>query len=63
MLKMMATAVAVAFVVYSCKGKLAEAESISIEDAPVQTVNDMFIVQSKNGQMQMLAQAPRLEKY
>ena len=63
MIKMMATAVAVAFVVYSCKGKLAEAESISLEDAPVQTVDDMFIIQSKNGKMQMRAQAPRMEKY
>ena len=60
---MMATAVAVAFVVYSCKGKLAEAESINIKETPVQIVNDMFIVQSKNGDMQMRAQAPRMEKY
>ena len=60
---MMATAVAVAFVVYSCKGKLAEAETISLADAPVQVVDDMFIIQSKNGDMQMRAQAPRMEKY
>ena len=63
MVKMMATAVAVAFVVYSCKGKLAEAETISLADAPVQVVDDMFIIQSKNGDMQMRAQAPRMEKY
>ena len=60
---MMATALAVAFVVYSCKGKLAEAETISLADAPVQVVDDMFIIQSKNGDMQMRAQAPRMEKY
>ncbi len=60
---MIATAVAVAFVVYSCKGKLAEAESINIKETPVQIVNDMFIVQSKNGDMQMRAQAPLMEKY
>ena len=63
MVKMMATAVAVAFVVYSCNGKLAEAETISLADAPVQVVDDMFIIQSKNGDMQMRAQAPRMEKY
>ena len=60
---MMATAVAVAFVVYSCKGKLAEAEAINIKETPVQIVDDMFIVQSKNGQIQLRAQAPLMEKY
>ena len=60
---MIATATAVAFVVYSCKGKLAEAESINIKETPVQIVDDMFIVQSKNGKMQMRAQAPLMEKY
>ena len=60
---MMATAAAVAFVVYSCKGKLAEAESLNLEETPVQIVDDMFIVQSKNGKMQMRAQAPLMEKY
>ena len=60
---MIATALAVAFVVYSCKGKLAEAEAISLADAPMQTVDDMFIIQSKNGKMQMRAEAPRMEKY
>ena len=60
---MMASAVAVAFVVYSCKGKLAEAEAINIKETPVQIVDDMFIVQSKNGQIQLRAQAPLMEKY
>ena len=60
---MIATALAVAFVVYSCKGKLAEAESINIKETPVQIVDDMFIVQSKNGSIQMRAQAPLMEKY
>ena len=59
----MATAVAVAFVVYSCKVKLAEAEAINIKETPVQIVDDMFIVQSKNGQIQLRAQAPLMEKY
>ena len=60
---MMATAIAVAFVVYSCKGKLAEAESIDLSEVPIQTVDDMFIVQSNNGKIQMRAQAPLMEKY
>jgi len=62
-MKMMATAAAVAFIVYSCKGKLAEAEVIDLNETPVQIVNDMFIVQSKNSEMQMRAQAPLMEKY
>ena len=61
--KMTATALAVAFVVYSCKGKLAEAEAVNMDEIPMQTVDDMFIVQSKNGVIQMRAQAPLMEKY
>ena len=60
---MMATAAAVAFVVYSCKGKLAEADALDLNDTPVQIVNDMFIVQSKNSNMEMRAQAPLMKKY
>ena len=62
-MKMMATAAAVAFVVYSCKGKLGEAESLDLKETPVQIVDDMFIVQSENGMMKMRAEAPRMEKY
>ena len=60
---MIATAAAVAFVVLSCKGKLGEADAINIEEAPVQTVDDMFIVQTKNGVIQMRAEAPVMERY
>ena len=60
---MMATAAAVAFVVYSCKGKLAEAEALDLKETPVQVVNDMFVVQSKNSKMEMRAEAPLMEKY
>ena len=60
---MIATAVAVAFVVYSCKGKLGEAEDIVLDETPVQIVNNMFIVQSENGKIQMRAVADLMEKY
>ena len=63
MIKMIATAVAVAFVVFSCKGKLGEAEKINVKEAPVQTVDDMFIVQTENGKIQMRAEAPLMERY
>ena len=60
---MIATAAAVAFVVYSCKGKLAEAEALKLEETPVQTVDDMFIVQSENSIIQLRAEAPLMERY
>jgi LPS export ABC transporter protein LptC len=60
---MMATATAVAFVVFSCKGKLGEAEAIDLFETPVQTVRDMFIVQTENSGLQMRAEAPLMEKY
>ena len=60
---MTATAAAVAFVVYSCKGKLAEAEAIRLEETPVQTVDDMFIVQTENSIIQVRAEAPLMERY
>ena len=63
MLKMIATASAVAFVVYSCKGKLADAESLVLSETPVQTVNDMFIVHSENGMIQMRAEADLMLRF
>lgn len=63
MIKMIATASAVAFVVYSCKDKLGQAKDILLEETPVQTVENMFIVQSKNGNIQMRAEGEIMEKY
>lgn len=60
---MTATAAAVAFIVYSCKGKLGEAQSINLGETPVQTVDDMFIVQTENGKIQMRAEADLMERY
>ena len=61
--RMIATASAVAIVLYSCKGKLKEAELLDLKEAPVQTVDDMFIVQTQNGKIQMRAEAPLMERY
>ena len=60
---MIATASAVAFVVYSCKGKLPEAESLILEDTPVQTVDNMFIIHSENGKIQLRMEADLMERY
>ena len=60
---MIATASAVAFVVYSCKDELGRAKDLSLAETPVQTVQNMFIVQSKNGVIQMRAEGDVMEKY
>ncbi len=60
---MIATAAAVAFVVYSCKGKLGEAKALIVSETPVQVVYDMFTQQTENGIVQMRAEAPKMEKY
>lgn len=63
MAKTAATALAVAFVVYSCKSNLGVADSIDIDETPVQTVDDMFVVQSENGILQMRMEAKLMERY
>ena len=60
---MIATAAAVAFVVYSCKGKLGEAEDLILSETPTQVVLDMFLQQTENGMVKMRAEAPKMEKY
>ena len=60
---MTATAAAVAFVVYSCKGKLAEADAIKLGETPVQKVDNMFIVQTENSIIKLRAEAPLMERY
>lgn len=59
----MATASAVAVFVYSCKGKLSEAENLDLASMPVQTVDSIFMVQSDKGKLQMRAVAPVMERY
>ena len=59
----MATALAVAFVVFSCKGKLSEAESLNLDETPIQTVKDMFFVQTENGIVKNRIEAPLMERF
>ena len=60
---MTATALAVAFVVNSCKQKLSEAEKLDLSVIPLQVLDSMFYVQSENGKLKMRAEAPRMEMY
>ena len=59
----MATALAVAFVVYSCKGKLSEADRLDLSVTPLQRVEDMFFVQTENGLLKIRVEAPVMESY
>ena len=60
---MIATATAVAFVVFSCKRTLDEAEKIDLTKTPFQRVEQMFVVQTKNGNLQMRVEAGLMERY
>lgn len=49
--------------VSSCGKKLSEMDRTDMAMAPVQTVDDMYIIQTENGVIQMRVLAPRMEKY
>ena len=59
----MATAAAVAYVLFGCARKLREAESLKLADTPMQTVGDMFAVKTKNGKLEMRLEADKMERY
>lgn len=59
----MATAAAVAFALISCKGKLGEADALSLKDSPIQIVDDMFAVQTKNGKVVMRMEADKMSRF
>ena len=58
-----ATALAVAFVVYSCGGKLSEAAQLNLSETPVQVVDSLFMVQTDNGGLKMRVEADVMERY
>ena len=60
---MMATALAVAFIVLSCKGKLGEADSLDLSSAPLQTIDSMFAVKTKNGIIEMRMESDLMERF
>lgn len=61
--RLTATALAVAFVVYSCNRKLEESQKENIQGKPVQVVSNMFVVQTENGSLKMRMEADRMERY
>ena len=54
---------ALASIVVSCNASLAEADSIDLSKTPVQTLENMFTVQTKNGKVEMRIEAPLMETY
>ena len=62
-LSLIATAAAVAFVVFSCKGNLSEAEKLDLSITPLQAVDSMFFLQSENGHLKMRVESARMEAY
>ncbi|MCR5362979.1 MAG: LPS export ABC transporter periplasmic protein LptC [Bacteroidales bacterium] len=60
---MIATAAAVAFVVFSCKSKFSVAEKLAMDETPFQIVDSMYVIQSKDGKLQMRIKAGVMERY
>ena len=60
---MLASVFALASIVVSCKSKLAQADMLDLSVTPVQTLTDMFTVQTCNGKMEMRIEAPLMETY
>lgn len=63
MISMTATAIAVAFIVFSCKQKLSEAEKLNLSSTPLQTVDGMEMLQTQNGKVQMRVETGCLQRY
>ncbi len=54
---------ALASIVVSCGGGLGTADNLDLSKTPVQTLHDMFSVQTKNGKVEMRFEAPVMETY
>lgn len=63
MILMLASVAALASIVVSCNGKLAEADKLNLSETPVQTLRDMFAVQTKNGKVEMRIEAPLMQTF
>ena len=59
----LASVLALASIVVSCGGGLQSADELDLSQTPVQTLHDMFAVQSKNGKIETRIEAPLMETY
>ena len=60
---MSATAIAVAFIVYSCKTKLSVADKLDLSVTPLQTVDSMYMLQTDNGKIQMRVLTGEMQRF
>jgi len=58
-----ASALALAFVVYSCRSNLAEAQKLDLSKTPIQVVDTMLLINSDLGRLKMRVESPRMEVY
>ena len=58
-----AAAFAVAITVYSCKSKLSTAEKLNLSEVPLQTVDSMYMLQTKNGKIEMRVVTTTMKHY
>ncbi len=53
----------VATILFSCSGKLKQAEELNLDETPRQIVDSMFAVQTENGRVKMRLEAPQMARY
>ena len=63
LLPILAGVCALASIVVSCGGGLKEADTLDLSRTPVQTLRNMFSVQTRNGKVEMRFEAPLMETY
>ncbi|MGM9763245.1 MAG: LPS export ABC transporter periplasmic protein LptC [Candidatus Cryptobacteroides sp.] len=62
-IRLMASAAALAFVVFSCKGKLPESGELNLDETPIQVVENVFSVSSENSDLQMRMEAKTMMRF
>ena len=60
---MLASVFALASIVVSCGDHLGEADMLDLSSTPVQSIENMFTVQTKNGRVEMRIEAPLMQTY
>ncbi len=60
---MIASALALAFVLYSCRSNLGEAQKLDLSKTPIQVVDSMLLINSENGRLKMRLESARMEVY
>ena len=51
------------FVLFSCKGKLGQAERIDLDAVPLQSVRNMFVVDTENGRLKLRMEGGLMQRF